>query len=154
MPMITAGQRPIFATDETTLNALMGEFDPRATVYLPSSETSRLPFTNGTAARILSQKVEPHRIEAVVETPERAVVVIAQTFYHRWKPTVDGQPAVLLRANHAFQAIAVPAGRHEVRLVYDDPAFRWGRVISAIALLACLGMAIPRRRPHSSPTVD
>jgi uncharacterized membrane protein YfhO len=51
---------------------------------------------------------------------------------------VDGKPARLLRANHAFQAVEISQGRHRVRLIYQDPAFEAGAVISLLALLACL----------------
>jgi len=144
MPMITAGQQPIFANDDATLKALLDGFNPRNSVYVPLDAKSAVPFTNGTAARVLSQKIEAHRITASVEAAAPALVVIAQSFYHRWKPTVDGQPTPLLRANHAFQALFIPAGRHEVQLVYDDPAFHWGALISGASLLLCLGLALPR----------
>jgi uncharacterized membrane protein YfhO len=62
---------------------------------------------------------------------------------------VDGQTVPLLRANHAFQAVAVPAGRHELVLRYRDRAFQLGAVLS-LGTLA--GLALARRalaRPAS-----
>jgi uncharacterized membrane protein YfhO len=50
---------------------------------------------------------------------------------------VDGKAVPLWRANYAFQALEVPAGKHEVHLVYEDEAFDWGIVISLLSLLAC-----------------
>jgi len=44
----------------------------------------------------------------------------------------------LWRANYAFQAVEVPAGRHEVLLVYRDEAFQAGAAVSLCALLLCL----------------
>jgi len=44
----------------------------------------------------------------------------------------------LWRANHAFQALEVPAGRHEVKLVYHDTRFLLGGVISLTTLLGGL----------------
>ena len=47
---------------------------------------------------------------------------------------MDGKPAALWRANYAFQAVEVPSGRHEVRLVYADRAFWFGTAISLVEL--------------------
>jgi len=50
---------------------------------------------------------------------------------------VDGRPTPLLRANHAFQALEVPAGQHEIVLQYEDPIFRLGVLISGLAAAVC-----------------
>jgi uncharacterized membrane protein YfhO len=65
------------------------------------------------------------------------LVVLAQSYYHPWQATVNGQPANLLRANHAFQAVPVPAGRSTVRLDYVDRRFQLGLALSALGLVAC-----------------
>jgi uncharacterized membrane protein YfhO len=60
---------------------------------------------------------------------------------------VDGQPATLLRANHAFQAVQVPAGRHHVRLAYEDRMFHIGAAVSAAGWLGCLScLLLPPRK--------
>jgi uncharacterized membrane protein YfhO len=64
---------------------------------------------------------------------------VAQTYHHVWHAYVDGQPVRLWRANEAFQAVVVPAGTHQVNLVYEDRRFQLGAVISIFALLGCLG---------------
>ncbi len=73
-----------------------------------------------------------------VETPDEAMVVLTEAHYHNWTVEVDGKPAQLWRANYAFEAVEVPAGRHEVLLVYRDEAFRTGAVVSLCALSFCL----------------
>jgi len=63
-------------------------------------------------------------------------VVIAQTWYRPWRAFVDGTGTRILRANYAFQALQVPAGRHTVRLIYKDSLFAIGAVISLATLAA------------------
>jgi len=65
---------------------------------------------------------------------------VAQAYYHCWRASVDGAPVPLWRANYAFQALEVPPGRHEVRIVYVDRAFQAGAVISIMALLLCVAV--------------
>ena len=81
-----------------------------------------------------------------VDAAETSLVVVAQTYYHNWRAEIDGQPATLLRANVAFQAVQVPAGKHRVHLFYRDAAFELGAMISLVALVVCaLGFFLWRR---------
>ena len=63
---------------------------------------------------------------------------MAQSFYHPWQAEVDGQLVPLLHANHAFQALEVPAGRHRVTLAYRDGKFLVGGLISLATLAGCV----------------
>jgi hypothetical protein len=139
LPIVTAGQRPIFVKDSEILNAVgRSDFEPRREVYLPLSLMSELRVSNATEARILSSHWSPHYARFSVEAASPAMVVIAQSFYHNWRAFVDGQPVAIWRANHAFQALEVPEGRHEVTLIYKDRLFQIGVIISAVTLIVCL----------------
>lgn len=139
LPLATAGQRPIFAGAMETIKELEStNFDPRHTVYLPLSERGKIAVTNGCDAKVIFQQFGAQQAHLTVEAPAPALVVIAQSFYHDWHAHVDGKPVPLLRANHAFQALQVPAGRHEITLRYEDSIFRLGALISTLTLLVCL----------------
>jgi uncharacterized membrane protein YfhO len=76
-------------------------------------------------------------VEAVVETSQPTLLVVAQTFYSPWRARIDGKPATLWRANGAYQAVEVPSGRHTVTLAYEDRGFMLGVVLSVMSLLTC-----------------
>lgn len=153
LPLITAGQRAEFADPATTLNALAGtNWNPQEIVFLPpaarAGDLQSPPSTNGLTerrlqvagtpeAKVVSTKWTAHRIECEVESPAPTLVVIAQSFYHPWQATVNGQPTEILRANHAFQAVPVPAGRSTVRLAYVDRRFQLGASLSALGITVC-----------------
>ena len=148
LPLATAGQRPIFASDAAMLEKLNSvDFDPRHTVYLPMSAQNQVTVTNGSQVKISSKNLARNTAQLAVEASAPALVVIAQSFYHNWHAYVDGQPVPLLRANHAFQALQVPAGQHTITLHYEDWMFRLGATISALTLLGCLTSLLmkPRR---------
>ena len=65
------------------------------------------------------------------------MLVVAQAFYHPWHAYVDGNATPLWRANYAFQALEVPPGKHQIRLVYEDRSFRYGAITSLLFLLGC-----------------
>jgi hypothetical protein len=56
-----------------------------------------------------------------VEQP--GVFVIADAWFPGWSATIDGKPAPILRANVAFKAVRVPAGRVKLELRFDPT---WG----------------------------
>jgi hypothetical protein len=112
LPLVTAGQKPVFLDDPGTLRALtQPDFDGGKMVFLPPEAKSLVIVTNQTTARVLSSQFKTQRVDIEVEAAEPSLVVVAQTYYHNWRVYVDGQPAHLLRANYAFQAFQVPAGR-------------------------------------------
>ena len=136
LPLISCGQAPRFEDGANALQGLVSpDFDPERIVYLPCASRQQIIATNQTDARLLSQRFNPHRIEIEIDTREPAMVVMAHSFYHAWRARVDGQAASLWRANHAFQALQVPAGRHQVVLVYRDWFFLAGALISSLTLL-------------------
>ena len=150
-PMITTGQKPVFATPEATLDLLASaSFDPRKEVYLPPESKPLVTMTSQSRSRILRQRFGSHRIEFEVEAEDPALVVIAQSFYHPWKAAIDGKRVEVLKANYAFQALPVPKGRHAVLMVYEDRNFFRGFVISALTASGCMAYWYRERKRSSS----
>jgi len=141
MPWATIGQAPVFLGDDATLAALCSlEFLPRQIVYLPSDARGQIAAAADSKARILASHFAPAECVFQTSADSRTMLVVAQAYYHCWRASVDGAPVPLWRAKYAFQTLKVPAGRHEVRLVYVDRAFQAGAIISIMALLACVAM--------------
>jgi hypothetical protein len=139
MPLVTAGQRPIFVEPTNSLRALLPPaFEPRQAVYLPVDAQPFVSVSNQTKARIVSRRFSAHRVVFEVEAQQPSMVVAAQTYYPCWKAYVDGQPTRLWRANHAFQALQAPSGRHSVQLVYRDMRFLAGVAISGMTMIGCM----------------
>jgi uncharacterized membrane protein YfhO len=137
--MITAGQEPIFTDSSGGLQGVTSvAFEPRKMVYLPAEARGVVIAKAQPAAKIISRKVGAKQVNAEVESPAEAMVVVAQAFYHPWHAYVDGKRVPLWRANYGFQALEVPAGRHQVKLVYEDAAFWAGAVLSLVTLTGCL----------------
>ncbi len=135
LPLITAGQRAVFASEEATLRALSSaKFSPAETVYLPLAAEGQVRAASGGEARVLSTHFDAERVGCEVEATRPSWVVIAQTYYHPWRAYVSGKRVRLWRANEAFQAVEVPAGRSTVEIVYVDWIFRGGVAVSLVTL--------------------
>lgn len=138
LPLVTAGQRPVFADRPATLRALASStFDPAREVLLPLAAASSLAATNGAAARVLTNRWGNASLDVEAEATSPTLLAVAQTAAPGWSATVNGRPARLWPANHAFQAVEIPAGRSAVRLVYRERTFAWGAAISLLTLAGC-----------------
>ena len=149
MPLVTAGQRPVFADDRTAFQAFFQtNLDFRRIVFLPPEARGGITATQQTSARVLDARFANQSISIQTEAPAASLVVISQSHYPAWRAYVDGRPARIWRANYAFQALEVPAGRHQIQLVYEDKKLLAGAVLSGLGLLACasLWLLAHRRR--------
>jgi hypothetical protein len=150
MAVVTGGQEPTFTDDQTALDTLSKtNFDFRRTVFLPLEARGVVSATRQEKAGVSLTSWRNERIEIKTEAGGPSLVVISQAYYPAWKAYVDGMPAKIWRANYAFQAVQVPAGRHEVQLRYEDRKFLLGLWISSLGLVACLGLWV-RDHFHAS----
>jgi hypothetical protein len=132
-------------------------FDPRREVVLAAGRSvPPLPGFDG-SAHIVSERADRVRIEA--ELSSDGWVVLVDAHDPGWRASVDGHATPLLRANFAFRAVAVPAGRHVVEMAYRPWTALAGLVLSAPTLvMAVTFLAWPRQprtpafNPQASPS--
>jgi Bacterial membrane protein YfhO len=86
------------------------------------------------------------RVQVQVQTATDGLLVLADPWYPQWKVTVDGRPAELLRVDHAFRGVRVPAGSHQVVFVYQDRAMWLGVALALTTAVALAGVWLWRRR--------
>ncbi|MEA3377949.1 MAG: YfhO family protein [Chloroflexota bacterium] len=105
--------------------------------------------------RILSLREGPNEVTIRASLDAPGTLVLADTWYPGWRVKVDGEPAGLLRANHAFRAVQLEAGEHLVEMVYRPTSVVVGAATSLIALaILTLGIARGRREGSSEERLD
>jgi hypothetical protein len=144
LPWITAPPTVREASDELD-RILATNFNPRAEMFVSGTTIRTNPVVT-----IREEKWLPEKISFRVSSAGPAVLAISQTFYPCWKAVVNGHPAPILRANHAFQAVEVPAGESLVELRYRDGWFRAGSIISFISALFVTILMLPERKRRAS----
>jgi hypothetical protein len=158
LPLVTAGQQPVFADDTNALAGLtQSGFDGSKIVFLPPETKVFVSATNFSRAKILNAKFDTRTVDIDADADASSLVVIAQTYYHHWSAKVDGVEVPLLRANVAFQAVQIPAGKHQIHLAYNDPAFQIGAAISLCTIFNCLfalGLMFIRRHARPKPVIE
>ena len=124
--------------------------DPRRTVLLATPPRDgwlgeRPPTEPGSGyVGVASSRGETVVLNVDADGPGFAV--LTDQFAPGWTATVDGEPAEVLRANHAFRAVRVPEGRSTVRFVYRPDVLYRGAAISATSLLGVALLALRARR--------
>jgi len=98
------------------------QWTPHAATQSPHVDARRLPGSDG---------------EYEIDAPDSdCLLVMSEVQYPWWRVSIDGQPAAALRVNYTMVGVAVPRGRHVVRL-WLEPRSAWiGGAVSAAALLA------------------
>jgi Bacterial membrane protein YfhO len=89
---------------------------------------------------------EQTRVEVDVQTAGEGLLVLADPWYPQWKVSVDGRPAELLRVDHAFRGVRVPAGSHRVVFTYQDRALWLGMALALTTAVALGGLWLWRHR--------
>ena len=97
--------------------------DLASTAYLKHSDVQGLSMpaggTGGGTVRVGSYHAD--RIVLEVDARSDAILVATNNFSPFWRACVDGRETRMFPADHTFQGVPVPRGRHEVVLSYEPP---------------------------------
>jgi hypothetical protein len=128
-------------------------FDFRERVVLedPPAEWAEPPEIPAAAA-VRIANYEPNYIRVEVGAAADGLLVLTDTYAPGWKALLDGQAMPVYVADHAFRAVVVPAGTHQVEFMYEPLSFKAGATISlltaVILILFFAFKAQARRRPE------
>jgi hypothetical protein len=125
--------RVLFATearaadfDRLLSDGAWPDVDLRATVLLERAPAGPAAPRRPGEVRIASYANTEVVLEA--DSPDGGFVVLNDLWHPWWLAEVDGRPVPILRANVLFRAVALPAGRHEVRFRFRPLAGAWDRL--------------------------
>jgi hypothetical protein len=113
-------------------------------------EDRRSAAAEGGAGAVRVVEDSPERIAVRVDAERGGYLVVADALYRDgWAATVDGRRARLVRGNHAYTAVWVPAGEHRIELRYTAPGLRTGVVVSILSIVVAGFLLVIRlrRRP-------
>ena len=92
----------------------------------------------------------PARVRVATHAGSAAYLVLTDTWFPGWRVRVDGRETTLWRADHAFRAVWVPAGRHEVEFRFEPRSLKVGLLVSVLSAAAALALLAPGRRVPGS----
>ena len=125
-------------------------FDPHTEALLPRGKPRPVP--EGFSGQAVVREERADRLRAVVEASDPALLVLPEGYDEGWTATLDGRPAPVFRANVAFRAVPIAAGRHDIVLAYRPTSIPRGLWISGLSIAAAFaGLWLRRRRVRVKP---
>jgi membrane protein YfhO len=118
-------------------------FDSRREVILAAGAPRAPDARFAGSARVADLRADRARLEVELSAP--GWVVLVDGYDPGWRATVDGAAAEVLRANVAFRAVPVAAGRHVVDLLYRPRSVQAGLAVTAAGLLIAAAAALSSR---------
>lgn len=119
-------------------------FDPAKLVWLDDGDAPSFPGVRG-LARITADGANSVTVETDSDGP--GWLVLLDGWFPGWEATVDGAPVPVRRADYAFRAVQVPAGRSVVRFDYRPSSVGVGLILALLSagLLSLAWFATGRR---------
>ena len=114
----------------------------RVVVYPESTSVAPLPLNGAlpapSAATATVDEWAPGRMKISIHGDESrpAYLLVAENWYPDWKAVVDGKAVNTLRGDYALISVPLPAGARQVSLEFASAAYRTGRLVTWLALVA------------------
>jgi hypothetical protein len=134
--------------------ALMNQpgFDPSRTAVVNDAQVKLPAGPLEGSAQLASYT--PDEVKVRTQASREALLVLADNYYPGWTARIDDRAAHIVRTDHTFRGIVVPAGEHTVTFSYEPGDLRTGFVIYLIGMILLVGygvFAIVRRRRRTVP---
>jgi hypothetical protein len=93
---------------------------------------------------------DDERVAVRVRLEGDGLLVLTDQHFPGWEAEVDGEPRGILAVDSIYRGVALTTGEHEVVFTYRPASVRWGFLLSALAALATLALALRGRAATSA----
>lgn len=116
------------------------QFDPEKIAYVENQDFKIDKPGPDAFSKITEYKDE--YLSADVNASGNNFLFFGTTYMPGWKAYIDGSEVKIYKANHGFQGIVVPAGKHKVEFIYQPAGFALGKYLSLILNILVIGGVI------------
>ena len=135
----------------------VGEIDNKKTAVVLVEDQKYFEGKNlqsDSTAVIELKNYQPNQLEFKTQSKTPQLAVFSEIYYPKgWKMLIDGKEIPYIKANYLLRAVFVPAGNHEVRMVFEPEVIEKGKMISmsafGIFLLLSVGGFLKFRRKNT-----
>jgi hypothetical protein len=139
-----ATRHPLDGDEALRLSGTRWRFTPQGVRerFVGAVDRVRLLDREGSSATGVARMAidRPGRLVARVEAPGPRILAFTERFHAGWSATVDGRPVQTVRVEGDFLGCLLDAGVHRVRLRFMPRSFVYGSIISALGLVALVGV--------------
>jgi len=149
--LVAASGMEAFSDVETEVGRLKSsDFDPLKSVTSserPPSISAAVPQPGSFSGSANLVESGATRFAITTKASNSAILLFSQPYYPGWKALIDGTPAQIFKADVMLTGVPVPAGAHEVVLVFQPLSFRIGLAVTILSIMILLAIAIGRGFP-------
>ena len=135
----------------------VGEIDNKKTAVVLVEDQKYFEGKNlqsDSTAVIELKNYQPNQLEFKTQSKTPQLAVFSEIYYPKgWKMLLDGKEVPYIKANYLLRAVLVPAGNHEIRMVFEPEVIEKGKMISmsafGIFLLLSVGGFLKFRRKNT-----
>jgi len=98
-------------------------------------KTSGMASGSTSSGTIQWLSYSPNKLDLETATEQPGYLFLSEIYYPGWRATIDGRPAEIERANYVFRAVALPSGKHRIRMWYRPNSWLIGLSVSMISLV-------------------
>ncbi|KIC63598.1 hypothetical protein RM51_08035 [Chryseobacterium taiwanense] len=148
VPNPTANGNAWFVSDLKFVNTAneeiksIGLIDNKKTAVIASSDKEYFnskPVQADSTATISLTGYQPNELEFKSKSRTPQLAVFSEIYYpHGWKMFVDEKEVPYIKADYLLRAVHVPAGNHNIRMIFEPEVIEKGKWIS----LLCFGLFI------------
>lgn len=102
---------------------------------------------------------QPNEIELKTTSKTPQLAVISEIYYPKgWKMLLDGQEVPYIKADYLLRAVYVPAGNHQIKMVFEPEVIEKGKLFSMIAfgifvILSAAGLFFLKRKEKANQSL-
>lgn len=78
-------------------------------------------------------------MEVTADSPGERMLVTGDVYYPGWKVYVDWKKNTVMKVDYALRGVIVPAGKHQIRFIYEPESFTIGLILSSITIVFLTG---------------
>ncbi len=135
----------------------VGEIDNKKTAVVSVEDQKYFEGKNlrsDSTAVIELKNYQPNQLEFKTQSKTPQLAVFSEIYYPKgWKMLLDGKEVPYIKTNYLLRAVFVPAGNHEIRMVFEPEVIGKGKMISmsafGIFLLLSVGGFLKFRRKNT-----
>jgi hypothetical protein len=109
---------------------------------LIEDQVPEIVASDGDAGSVERLRYDFDRVEIRTRASRPSLLVLGENYDAGWSATVQGKPARIIRANYAFQAVAVPAGIADIKFSFVPVGLHAGLGLSAGGLVLVVLMFV------------
>lgn len=134
---------------------LIGSIDSKKTAVVNIEDKKYFEGKNISAdstAILDLTKYQANELEFKTQSKTPQLAVFSEIYYPKgWKMFIDEKEVPYIKANYLLRAVYVPAGNHNVRMIFEPEVIEKGKIISMIAfglfvLLSLVGIFLLTRK--------